>query len=481
MNIMSDNVTTVQVDDSNLRLLVMRGKRIRRRATLPLEPGLVESAVVLKEDEVANRLKEFMREKDIKAKKVIVGVSGLHNITRPLQLPKLEQSLIAEAVVREAKRVLPIAADQFYIMWQPIPSSEGRTDVFVSAIRCTSADSIVRMLKKAGLSPVAMDLKPLALSRLVKEKTAIILDVQSTEFDIIVLSDGVPQPVRTVPMPAEARSWPQKLELLKTELERTIDFFNTTYPDKVLDANIPLHISGELTSQPELLESLPQELGHPVVPLSSRLKSARDADYNNYMTNVGLAMLDQSLVKRAGPSVATSNLLPAVYRPKPVSFFRIAALPSGVTIVALLAAMLLLTQAASANISSMRSQLETTDRLIKQEIAKKSELNQSVIKTEAENKKYQSALDALSQQHLRINGDLDTAMSKMPTVVRLVSIDDNGTTRSITGICATELDVLTYASALEKSGRFSQVIVSKIKVGDKDPVRFTLTLQGIKK
>src|SRR4030042_1048840 len=99
---MSNIVTTIYIDDSNIRLLVMQGKRIKRRATLPLEPGLVESGVVIKEDEVAAKLKQFLREKDIKAKKIVAGLSGLLNLTRPMQVPKLPQSLLSEAVVREA-------------------------------------------------------------------------------------------------------------------------------------------------------------------------------------------------------------------------------------------------------------------------------------------------------------------------------------------------------------------------------------------
>jgi Tfp pilus assembly PilM family ATPase/Tfp pilus assembly protein PilN len=479
---MSSTVTTVYIDDSNIRLLVMRGKKIKRRATLPLEPGLVEGSVVIKEDETAARLKQFLREKGIKAKKIVAGLSGLHNLTRPIQLPKLPQSLMAEAVLREVKRVLPISMDQFYVMWQAIPPSTTKTDVFVSAIRCRSADSIINTLKKAGLNPVVLDLKPLALTRLVKVRTAIILDVQPTEFDIIIMSDGIPQPIRSMPLPSEARSWPQKLQLIKTELDRTIDFFNANNPEKVLDSGVPIHISGDLTSQPELEAMLPDELGHPVVPLSSRLKSAKDTDYSSYMVNVGLALLDSSLVKRAGPSVANSNLLPQVYRPKPVSLVRLVALPGAATVVALLIPMLILAQSTSANITSLQTQLDTTNRLMKTEQTKKNELKQNLTKAEASSKMFASALEKLNNQHSEVNGNLDIVFDKLPLNVKLTSVDQAKGTLTIRGVAPGDADVLSYASELEKSGRFLEVTVASMKVrenqeNENQEIEFTLILR----
>ncbi|GAI28594.1 unnamed protein product, partial [marine sediment metagenome] len=85
-----------------------------------------------------------------------------------------------------------------------------------------------------------MDLKPLLLARVVKEATAVIVDVQPTEFDIVIMGDGVPQPIRTVPLPSEELSWQEKLPMIRDELDRTIKFYNSNNPEKPLVSTIPI-------------------------------------------------------------------------------------------------------------------------------------------------------------------------------------------------------------------------------------------------
>jgi len=105
---MAKKVTTLYIDDVSIRLLVCKGRRVRRWADLPLEPGLVEGAVIIKEAEVATKIKQLLKDQKIISKKVIVGLSGLLCLTRPITLPQLPKAMLDEAVIREAKGVLPI-------------------------------------------------------------------------------------------------------------------------------------------------------------------------------------------------------------------------------------------------------------------------------------------------------------------------------------------------------------------------------------
>ncbi len=115
---MVKKVVTLYIDDTSLRLVVTAGKRIKKWAELPLEPGLVKGAVVIKEAEVAAKIKQLFKAQKIKTRKVVVGLSGLHSLTRPITLPQLPKAMLDEATIREAKRVLPVPLDQFYLLWQ---------------------------------------------------------------------------------------------------------------------------------------------------------------------------------------------------------------------------------------------------------------------------------------------------------------------------------------------------------------------------
>ena len=56
---MAKNIVTLYIDDDSLRLMVTQGKRVEKWAELPLEPGLIENTVVVKEAEVVAKIKEL--------------------------------------------------------------------------------------------------------------------------------------------------------------------------------------------------------------------------------------------------------------------------------------------------------------------------------------------------------------------------------------------------------------------------------------
>jgi type IV pilus assembly protein PilM len=202
---------TLYIDDTSLRLMVTQGQRVKKWADMHLEPGLVKDSMVINEAEVGARLKNLIKSQRIRTKKVILGVSGLHSLTRPANLPQLPKSMLVEAVSREARRVLPVPLDQLYLAWTIIPGPKSRISVYLAATPRKSIDSIMRTLKIGGLEASRMSIKPLALTKAIPTNSAILVDLQPTEFDIAIMVDGVSQPVRSVSLPSEELSWEQKI------------------------------------------------------------------------------------------------------------------------------------------------------------------------------------------------------------------------------------------------------------------------------
>ncbi|MBI2831014.1 MAG: pilus assembly protein PilM [Chloroflexi bacterium] len=482
---MSNSIVTLYIDDGSIRLLVTRGKTIKKYANVLLEPGMVEGALVLNEDEVAERVKQLLKSQKVHAKKVVVGLSGLNCLTRPITFPQLPRAMLPEAVMREAKRVLPLDIEQFYVTWHPVPAPKGKTRVFLSAVRCQCADAWLKTLRKAGLKPTILDLKPLALARLVKETSAAIVDVQPSEFDIVIMMDGVPQPIRTVPLPGDVHSWEEKFAIIKADLDRTIKFFNTNNPENLLSPGTPIYVSGELAGQHELLEALSNELGFPVAQLAPPLKCARDIDYNYYMVNIGLAVRRESPNgKIAGPSVATANLLPMAYRPKPISWGRVAALPAGLAIIGALIPLLILTQSTSANILSVRSQLDATNQQLELKNKQRQQLNKDIARLEKELVTAQTSRDTilktlgnLEQRHVQLDKNLEIIMEMLPAGVTLKSINQTSKALALGGVTKNREEILSYAQNLADSEGFSEVTIARIAGGGLKDFEFTLNLK----
>ncbi|MFC2051957.1 PilN domain-containing protein [Chloroflexota bacterium] len=478
---MAEKIVTLYIDDTSLRLMVTQGKRIQEWAELPLEPGLIENTVVIKEAEVAAKIRQLFTVHKVRTTKVTVGVSGLHCLTRPITLPQLPRDMLDEAVKREAKRTLPIPLEQLYISWQTIPAPEGKTQVFLVAIPCKTADALLKTLQQVGLKPSFMDIKPLLLARVVKEPTAVIIDVQKAEFDIVIMADGIPQPIRTINFAEGALSWQEKMTTIKSELNRTIAFYDSNNPEKPLPSSVPIFALGDLAGESELWQDLSDEVGHPVLSVSSPLDFPNGFDLSHYMVNIGLAQQKLSHRGEVRASVVNLNALPASYLPKPISLTNILALPGAAVAAVLLIFLLVLIQTTSADIASLRVQLNSTDQILQRNLSqrqelsgKAAELEKKIAAIEASRSTFTAALSSLEKQSAAINHDLEATIRSLPTNISLSNISHAGSVLTISGRAPSEKHVLGYLMQLDASGRFGEITISNMSRVEGGGLDFTL-------
>ena len=411
---MANSTTTLYISDSSIRLMVTRGKRITKLAEMPLEKAQDGA----KEDELAARIKDLFRRNHIGSRKIILGISGLHCLTRPLILPDLPHTMLDEAVTREARRVLPVPPEQLYISWQSLSASEGKMQAFMAAIPRTIADSHLKALAKAGFKPYLMDIKPLALARLAQVPTAVIVDVQPGEFDIIIMAEGIPQPIRSLSFPEERISLEERMEIVRGEMERTIQFYNSNNPEKSLQPGTPMLVAGELADEPAMYQSMAQSLGLKASPLTSPLKCAKHLDPTHHLANVGLAL--KELIREGGPQLPNFNTLPAPYQPRQISLNRIIAVPMTAAAGALIILLAMTIQNASANLDAARFQLESTNLALQKKQSEKLELTQQVTAAqqqlatiEANRQGFSTVLETLTGNGDLMNNDIHATVDNV--------------------------------------------------------------------
>jgi type IV pilus assembly protein PilM len=464
---MAKNTTSLYINDTCIRLMVTRGKRITKLADVPLDTGLSEINTEEKEAELVARLKQLFKSNKISAKRIILGVSGLHCLTRPVSLPELPRAMLDEAIMREAARVLPVPLEQLYISWQTISASEGKIKAFMVAIPKQIADTLISVINKAGFKPYLMDIKPLALARLAREDTAIIVDVQLKEFDIVVMANRTPQPIRTVAFPEESLSLNEKIQIVKDELKRTIEFHNTNNQDALIHPNAPLLVSGELADEPELYELLAQELGYQVSPLTSPLKCLKQLDPSHHLVNVGLALKEFS--REAGPLLPNFNTLPTPYLPKPISLNRIMAIPAAVTAVSLILLLAMTIQNAGESIESAQNQLSTNNFIIDKKQAQKKQMmeeiavaEQQLAKYEKNREKFIAVLNSFNTHGEKINKDLKAILDNQIDEFVINTIAHSGSHLTVNGCADSEQEVLEYVRKIYSTGRFSEITITNL-------------------
>jgi len=469
---MAKRVTTLFIRDNSINLLVMKGRRVEKWASLPLEPGLFSQGLVVDEAQVAAELKELCKLEKVKTKKVIVGLSGHNSLYRLLTLPELPEVVVAEAVKHEARRVIPVPLDEVYLSYQLLPAPAGEKRIFLAAFPRNVADALIRTLNRAGIKLYIMDLAPLALCRTVDEPRAIIVNVRLDHLSIIVMADRLPKLIRRLSLPGEAESLSEKLPAITEEFSRTVAFYNSSNPEKPLDSTVPVFVSGELAEAPQSW----QLLNYSVSLLPSPVESPEGFSPNEFMVNIGLA-LKELLPEKWGMnfSLVNFNALPEVYLPKGIALPNILLPVSGIVGIGLVIFMVFLVQNSMAHTEVLRSQLALTESRIVQQHKAIATLKEQIEPVEAQIKPVEATTNilnttfaSLGEGRQGVDRDLSQIVSLRPGSVDLTEVNHTGDTVTVRGIAQDENGIFRYARDLRGRGGFSTVIISSIEV-EPDP------------
>jgi type IV pilus assembly protein PilM len=145
---------------------------------------------------------------EVTSKNVVLGIGNSRVLARDLTVPKAPLSRIRESLPFHVQDMLPFPTEDALLDFYPI--SEGVDDngpvvngLLVAALKDAVLGN-VKAVQLAGLNPVAVDLVPFALSRILlrgeqSAGTAAMIDVGATTTTVVVSSDGVPRFVRIIP------------------------------------------------------------------------------------------------------------------------------------------------------------------------------------------------------------------------------------------------------------------------------------------
>ncbi len=470
---MAKKVKTLFISDDAVNLVVVEGRRIRKWASLPLEPGLVSQGLVVDEAQVADRLKELFKLIKENAGKVIAGLSGLNSLYRLISLPELPEAILPEAVKQEASRVIPVPLDEVYLSYQRIPASPGETRIFLAAFPRNVADALYRTLRQAGVEPYIMDLAPLALCRTLDEPRAILVNTRLDSLDIVVMVDRLPQLIRTLSLPGEAVSLSERLPTITEEIDRTIAFYNSSHKEKPLDSTVPMFVCGDLAQAPENWQSLSGKLNCPVSILPSPMESPESFNPSEFMVNIGLAFKELFPEKEGtNVSLVNFNVLPEIYLPKALPLSTILA-PIGVIIgIGLLVYMGFMLRNSMAHTSVLGSELAAIESSIAQERKEIVVLKEQVTQLEAQigplearTNIFETTFTSLGAGRELVDRNMSDIVGLLPGRVDLTEINHGGKSVTVSGIVKEEVDaeddIFTYARNLRS--HFSSVIISSIE------------------
>jgi len=475
---------TLYIEDTDIKLLVTKGKQVDKWASLTLEPSLVRDGVIIDDEQVAESIRTLLKLGDVSTKKISVCISGLNSIFRIITLPELSQSLLPEAILNEARRVIPVPLEQVYLSYQKLESSPGETRIFLVAYPRNSTDILINTMRKAGIKSETMDLAPLALARCANEPKAIIINSWLTYLDVIIMIDRIPQVIRSLSLPTESTAIEEKRPLIAEELNRTIAFYNSSNPANQLESGVPVFVCGDLAETPDNWQTLVANSSYPVSPLAPPVQYPETFNPSAFMVNIGLALKGQ--LPKENDTFYSSidvNALPESYQ---TVAFRISNVIIPLAIILGIGAVVyggFLVKGINDDTVSINQQIEkqnagndilrSQNSLLKndiinleEEISKLPEqaaqIEAQIESVEALGLNFNSLLEQLSLGLTLTDSELKEVVSLLPVTIDLNGIGYSGDSVSISGIAQDEGDIFGYARALRSSELFDDVIISSI-------------------
>ncbi len=467
---MPKKLTTLYIEDNEIKLLVTNGKAVEKWASLLLDPGMVNEGIVMQEDAVAERIRSLADSQGVGGATVIAAMSGLNSIFRLINLPEVPKNILDDAVHAEGARVIPVPMDQVYLARQQLESGAAHElRFFLAAHPKNATDALMRVIHKAGLKVKVLDIAPLALARSVHVSRAVVVNTWLSSIDIIILVDRVPEVIRSFSLPADAASDAERMAGIAEEVDRTVTFYNSSHAEAALGADVPILVSGELAHAQDSWGVLGGTQGRPVELLTADFTAPEGFDMTQFMVNIGLA--EREMPGSEFGSLIALNAIPEQYLPKGVNWFNILAPAVGVLLIGALVYGWFYVQDIMEQTDTIQPQIDALQLQTTQEQAKLAGLTAQVTAADAAIAPVQKEALAVQTAYLTLREQREYASGAVraswtvhsPTTITIGTIDWDGTTVVITGTASvSETNVFTYASALRDTGRFQNVVITSV-------------------
>ena len=194
------------------------GPVLRALGVAPTPAESMENSVIVDPQLLGQAVKKLLKESGISTKNSVSSLSGQTAlVVRVIEVPRMSESELAETMKWEVERHVPFAASEVIMDFQPIeredtPPDSQNMEVLLAVAQQDMVDRHVEMLFAAGLSPSAIDVEPLAVSRSLVElgpdpygqRTVAIINIGASNTDIGIFRNGILAFPRTLPLAGDS-------------------------------------------------------------------------------------------------------------------------------------------------------------------------------------------------------------------------------------------------------------------------------------
>lgn len=294
----------LDIGTTGIRLVQLKNgspKALIKYAYIPIDANLAASDSKADQQKLAEAVNQLVAQAHITTKNVAVGIPSNRVFTTVADVDRLPANELAQAIQYQADALIPTPLAESKIDWALLgdsPSDKTKQEILLSSVPNNFIEERLDMLENIGLNVIAFEPDNLAMARALLPADAsgvaqLVLDVGGRSTDLVVSFGGDPHLTRSIPTGIEAiiRAATQNLnidqkqaeqfvnkfglskdklegqvfqaisgtiELLTSEVEKSIKFFQTRYTDVKIERII---VTGGASVIPEFPLFLANKFG----------------------------------------------------------------------------------------------------------------------------------------------------------------------------------------------------------------------------
>jgi len=279
---------------SAIRIVELRGsgpvKGLVRYAQAPVDVKLATSDSKADQQKLAQIIHDLLTQAQVVTKNVAVGIPSQKVFTAVFDIDRLAPSELAKTIRYQADGMIPTPVAESKIDWSLLgdsPQDKTKVEILLSSVTNDFVEARLDVLESIGLNVIAFEPDNLAVTRAMLAAGAtlpqMVLDIGSMSTDLVIAMNGAPRLTRAIPTGADAiiKAAMQNLnidqkqaeqfgfkfglskeklegqiyqailgtiDMLVNEIDKSIKFFQTRYPESKLDRII---MTGGASTLPE--------------------------------------------------------------------------------------------------------------------------------------------------------------------------------------------------------------------------------------
>ena len=142
----------------------------------------------------------------IKTKNIAIGLPARKTYTAIIEVPNAPQRELTQTVKYEADQYVPMSVDEAKIDFAVLgisPNDAKKAEILLSSTDNAYAESVMESVEQLGLNVIAQEPEPIAMVRALApvgvQDARMIIDLGETSTDLVVMHQGSPRLVRSIP------------------------------------------------------------------------------------------------------------------------------------------------------------------------------------------------------------------------------------------------------------------------------------------